>query len=74
MHRLRIMPIEGSSGLILPNEILSQLGVGLDDHLYLVDIPGGFMITNSDPEHERQVDSAEKAMSKYATTLRDLSK
>ena len=73
MQVLKLRKIEDSLGLVFPKEILGQIGVNEGDSLFLVETPeGSFQLTPYDPEFERQMEIAEKGMSKYQSTLRTL--
>ena len=75
MQALKLRKIGNSLGLVLPKEILSQIGVGEGDSLFLTKTPdGAFQLTPYDPEFEKQVKIAEKGMAKYRNTLKILAK
>ena len=73
MQVLKLRKIEDSLGLVFPKEILGQIGVNEGDSLFLVETPeGSFQLTPYDPEFEKQMEIAEKGMSKYRNTLKVL--
>jgi len=73
MQVLKLRKIEDSLGLVFPKEILGQIGVNEGDSLFLVETPeGSFQLTPYDPEFERQMEIAEKGMSKYRNSLKIL--
>jgi len=73
MQPLKLRKIGNSLGLVFPKEILRQIGVSEGDSLFLVETPeGAFQLTPYDPEFEKQMEIAERGMSKYRNTLRTL--
>lgn len=73
MQALKLRKIGNSLGLVFPKEVLGQMGVNEGDSLFLVETPeGAFQLTPYDPEFEKQMEIAEKGMSKYRNTLRTL--
>ena len=73
MQVLKLRKIEDSLGLVFPKEILGQIGVNEGDSLFLVETPeGSFQLTPYDPEFEKQMEIAEKGMSKYRNSLKIL--
>ena len=71
---LKIIRIGNSLGVVLPREIIADLGVEKGDRLYLTRSPEGYRITKSDPDFERRVALARRIMSKRHNALRELSK
>ena len=74
MVKLKVRQIGTSSGIILPKDALSHLGVDVGDELYLVESPNGFEVTPYDPEFETQLQIARKGMKAYRNTLHELAK
>jgi len=75
MQTLKLRKIGNSLGLVLPKEILGQIGLEEGDSLFLVETPeGAFQLTPYDPEFEKQMQIAEKGMGKYKNTLKELAK
>ena len=73
MQVLKLRKIEDSLGLVFPKEILGQIGVNEGDSLFLVETPeGSFQLTPYDPEFEKQMEIADKGMSKYRNSLKIL--
>ncbi len=72
---LQIRKIGNSLGLILPKELLAQLGFSEGDKLELVRQPeGALKLQRHDNIHARAMAIARKAMKDYAGTLRELAK
>lgn len=72
---LQIRKIGNSLGLILPKELLTQLGFAEGDRLEIVRQPeGGFKVQRHDDIHARGMTIARKSFKKYAATYRELAK
>ncbi len=73
--KLEIKKIGNSTGVILPKELLARIGLAQGDELYVTETPdGGLNLTPRDPEFERGMEIARKAMKKYKNALRELAK
>lgn len=72
---LQIRKIGNSLGLILPKELLAQLGFSEGDKLEFVRQPeGGLKLQRHDDLHARGMAIARKSFKKYAATYRELAK
>lgn len=72
---LQIRKIGNSLGLILPKELLAQLGFSEGDKLDIVRQPeGGLKLQRHDDLHARSMAIARELMKDYAGTLRELAK
>lgn len=72
---LQIRKIGNSLGLILPKELLAQLGLAEGDRLEAVkQAEGGVKLVRHDDLHARTMEIARKAMKQYANALRELAK
>jgi putative addiction module antidote len=71
---LKVIRIGNSLGVVLPREIVADLGVEKGDRLYLTRSPEGYRVTKTDPEFERRVALAKRIISKRHNALRALSK
>ena len=74
MKQLKVRKIGNSTGVILPKDVLAELGVREGDELTLTKTPDGFTIGNRDEKFKRTMEIAEKGMKQYRNTLRKLSK
>lgn len=74
MHKTVIRKIGNSDGIILTKEELSHLQVKEGDEIFIIKTPDGLSVTSYDPDFEKQLDSAEKIMSKYKNALHELAK
>jgi putative addiction module antidote len=75
MVALKLTQIGNSLGVVLPKDILRQLGVEKGDTLFLTDAPGGALqLSAFDPDVARQVALGEEIMDEYRDTFRALAK
>ena len=74
MLALRITKVGNSSGLLLPKEAMAKLRVEQGDTVYLTETPDGYRLTPYDPDFERQMGLARRAMKKHRNALRELAK
>ena len=74
MKHLKVRKIGNSTGVILPKDVLAELGVQEGDELTLTKTPDGYTIVNRSEKFKRTMEIAEKGMNKYRNTLRELAK
>lgn len=75
MIHLKLIQIGEALGVILPKEILAQLGKpGSGYTLYLTETPNGFQLTAKDPMVHNQIEQAETIMHEDRDVLRELAK
>jgi putative addiction module antidote len=75
MVALKLTQIGNSLGVVLPKDVLRQLGVEKGDTLFLTEASGGgLQISAFDPEVARQVALGEEIMDEYRDTFRALAK
>ena len=72
MHKLKIRKIGNSLGLIFPKAILDKMGLKEGDHVLLTESSGGFRITPSTPEFERQMAVVEDVAHRHRAVLQEL--
>jgi putative addiction module antidote len=73
--KLEIKKIGNSTGLILPKELMAKLNLAQGDWLFLTETAdGGVRLTPYDPELDRGMQIARKAMKTYRNTLAELAK
>lgn len=72
--KLKVASVGGSSGIVLPAEVLERLKVAPGDTLFLTESPGGFRLTAADPEFREDMALARKFMRKRRNLLRELAK
>jgi putative addiction module antidote len=74
MTKLTVRRVGNSLGVILPQEVISQLRVGEGDTITLTQSPEGMRLTPYNPEFDRQMELAQKGIRKYRNALRELAK
>ncbi|WP_353199351.1 AbrB/MazE/SpoVT family DNA-binding domain-containing protein [Sandarakinorhabdus sp.] len=74
MQHLKITAIGNSAGIILPKEVLAQLGVDKGDTLSVVATPNGIELSPYDPTFDEQMKVARDIMARYRNALRELAK
>lgn len=73
--KIEIKKIGNSTGLILPKELLAKLQLKQGDSLFVTELAeGGLKLARHDPNFERGMDVARKAMGTYRNALRELAK
>ena len=71
-RKLKVRKIGGSYGVVLPKEILDQLGVGEGDLLYPNRTALGIELSRYDPDFEQALDAARDFMRRYPNAMRKL--
>ena len=71
---LKLIPIGNSTGLILPKDLLQQLGVAEGDTLFPVRTPNGIELRRVEKDFAEQMQLAREIMRKDRTILRELAK
>lgn len=74
MQHIKITAIGNSAGVILPKEVLAQLGVDKGDSLSVVTTPNGIELSAYDPTFDEQMKVARDIMARYRNALRELAK
>ncbi len=75
MQHLKIRKIGNSLGVVLPRDVLAQLGAGEGSEIVLTDTPeGGLRISRADEDFARQMEAAEEIMERYKNALAELAK
>lgn len=73
--KLKIKKIGNSTGLLLPKELLIELGLTQGNAVYMTALPdGGARLIPYDPEFERATRIVDDVMDEYKDTLRTLAK
>jgi putative addiction module antidote len=67
---LKLTQIGNSTGVILPQELLSKLRVARGDVLSVIETPDGVELTPYDPEFASQMEAAEQVMHEDRDVLR----
>ncbi len=71
---LKIRKIGTSLGVVLPKELLIELGVGEGDTLYPVRTPDGVSLTQYDPDFAETLDDSRDYMRRHRNAMRELAK
>jgi putative addiction module antidote len=74
MIALKLIAIGNSTGVVLPKEMTSKLGVEKGDTVFVTESPEGYRLTPYSPEFETQMEAARKVMKKRRNVLRELAK
>ena len=72
MVAVKLQRFGKSIGVILPEEILSALGVAEGDTICVIETSDGYRITRNDTDFERQMKVAQRVMERDSNMLRDL--
>ncbi len=71
---LKLRAIGNSVGVVLPKELLNELGVGEGDALFVVRVPYGIALAKADPAFEHDMEVARRQMKRWHNVLRELAK
>ncbi len=69
---LKIRKIGTSLGVVLPKDLLTELGVGEGDKLYPVRTPDGVALTPYDADFEQALEAGRKFMRRYPNAMKKL--
>ena len=70
--QLKIRKIGTSLGVVLPKDVLTELGVAEGDVLFSVRTVDGLELTRYDPEFEQAVEAGRRFMRKYPNAMKKL--
>jgi putative addiction module antidote len=71
---LKLISVGASTGAILPEEMLAHLKVKEGDSILVVETPEGYLLTQYDPDVEKQLEAGRQVMRNYRDTFRQLGK
>jgi putative addiction module antidote len=74
MLHMKIRKIGNSYGVILPKEMLNDLGATEGSEIIAHKSPNGYTIYAGDPKFEAQMKIARQVMDEYRDVLRELAK
>jgi putative addiction module antidote len=66
----KVIAIGDELAIILPEEAVAHLKVGLGDTVYLVEVPQGIRVTRFDPESSSQMDAAREIIRENRDVLK----
>ena len=71
---LKVQKIGNSAGVILPKELLAQLGAEVGGTLSVTRTPRGIELAAARPDFDSQMQAAREVMVRYRDALRELAK
>ncbi len=71
-RQLKIRKFGNSLGVVLPKDLLSEMGVGEGDVLYPVRTPDGVKFSRYDPDFEEALEAGRKFMRRYPNAMKKL--
>ena len=74
MKSLELIEVGDALGVILPEDVIAKLQVGLGDEIYLTETANGFALTKFDPEFEAQLRIGRELMKERYDVLDALAK
>jgi len=74
MFTLKLVAFGEEVAAILPPALLARLQLGVGDSLFVVESPGGFVLTSHDPVFAHQTNTAASIMKRRQQALRVLCK
>lgn len=72
--KLQLKKIGNSTGLILPRELLTRLGLEQGDEVIVSESPHGFNVSRNDAVLDEGLEIAREAMKTYRAALTELAK
>ena len=74
MNQLKVRKVGNSHGVVLPKEVLAELGIGENDVLILTRTPQGIALSQYDPNLSEAMKVFEEGRKRYRNALRELAK
>ena len=74
MHKLKLIQIGNSVGVIFPKEMLASMKVDKGDTITATPAPDGYRVTPFDPNTTSQLEVMREVMKKRRHALRELAK
>ena len=74
MNQLKVRKVGNSHGVVLPKEVLAELGIGENDVLILTRTPQGIALPPYDPNLADAMKVFEEGRKRYRNALRELAK
>lgn len=72
MHKLKLIAVGDSIGVVFPKELLAQAGLNIGDAVYATETPDGMHITTHIPEFEAQMRIGQEILKERHVVLRAL--
>lgn len=71
---LKVRKIGTSLGIVLPKELLAELGIGEGDLVYPARTPAGLTLSPYDPEFAEIMEDSRDFMRRHRNAMRELAK
>lgn len=71
---LTVRRIGNSQGVIIPKDVLSELGVEVGDSLFAIRTPDGVRLTAFDPDFAEAMEAGRDYMRRHRNALRELAR
>ena len=72
--KLKVRKIGNSFGIVLPKQLINDLGVGEGDEVFWVRTPDGVRLTPYEPDFAKVVEANRDYMRRHRNALRQLAK
>jgi putative addiction module antidote len=69
---VKVRKVGASLGVVLPKELLAELGLSEGDELYAIQNPDGILLTAHDPETLRVLENTRDFMRRHAGAMKKL--
>ena len=69
---VKVRKVGASLGVVLPKELLAELGLGEGDTLYPVRTPGGVELTRHGPDFEQAIEAGRTFMRRNPSAMKKL--
>ncbi len=74
MAMLKLTSVGTSTGLVVPKEMLTRMGVKKGDMLHAIETQDGYLLTAYDPEVQQQIETGLEFMKEYREVFQALAK
>lgn len=74
IRTLKLVKVGNSAGVILPKELLAEMGIDIGDNLSVQPSEGGIKLEPDNSDFEKQMAVAREVMAKRKRTLHELAK
>ena len=72
VRSVKVRKVGASLGVVIPKELLAELGLGEGDTIYPVRTPGGILLTTHDPETLQVLENTKDFMRRHAGAMKKL--
>ena len=72
VRSVKVRKVGASLGVVIPKELLAELGLGEGDAIYPVRTPGGILLTAHDPETLQVLENTKDFMRRHAGAMKKL--